>query len=108
MSNLSSARKNNAIFFFTSSFLPFIRGFIPSPGLLHHLVPPKTSSTVRVDTGVRQGDTVTTYYDPMIAKLVAWAPNRKTALQKLKKSLEEYQVKNGWYQSWKCILGKGF
>ncbi len=70
-----------------------IRGFIPSPGLLNHLVPPKTSSTVRVDTGVRQGDTVTTYYDPMIAKLVTWAPNRKAALQKLKQSLEEYQVR---------------
>ena len=68
------------------------RGFIPSPGHLKHLVPPPTSPTIRVDTGVRQGDHVTTYYDPMIAKLVVWGADRQSALKKLRASLNLYQV----------------
>ncbi len=68
------------------------RGFIPSPGILHHLVAPPTSSTVRVDTGVRQGDHVTTFYDPMIAKLVVWSKDRHSALNRLRAALAQYEV----------------
>lgn len=39
-----------------------------------------------------KGDEVTAYYDPMIAKLVVWSHNRKTALRKLSSSLNQYQV----------------
>lgn len=46
--------------------------FLPCTGHLHHLrIPPATDGkTVRVDTGVQQGDDVSMYYDPMIAKLI--------------------------------------
>lgn len=67
--------------------------FLPSPGLLHYLVPPpEVSGSVRIDTGVRQGDHVTTFYDPMIAKLVVWAGDRRSALKRLVDSLKQYQV----------------
>ena len=51
-------------------------GFLPSTGPLTHLVLP---SGIRIDSGVEQGDAVTTYYDPMIAKLIAHAPTREAA-----------------------------
>jgi len=66
--------------------------FIPSPGLLQHLVTPPSSGSVRIDTGVRQGDEVSEYYDPMIAKLVVWGQDRTAALKKLTESLHRYQV----------------
>jgi len=47
---------------------------------------------VRLETGVRQGDTVSMHYDPMIAKLVVWGDNRASALVKLKDSLSKFQV----------------
>lgn len=42
--------------------------------------------------GVRQGDEVSVHYDPMIAKLVVWGPNRQDALAKLNTKLLEYNV----------------
>ncbi|KHA65184.1 biotin carboxylase N-terminal domain-containing protein [Sphingomonas sp. Ant20] len=55
-------------------------GFLPSIGKLEHLELPEG---VRVDTGVVQGAEVTPFYDPMIAKLIAWAPSRAEAAAKL-------------------------
>ncbi|MBX5128948.1 acetyl/propionyl/methylcrotonyl-CoA carboxylase subunit alpha [Rhizobium lentis] len=55
-------------------------GYLPSTGRLDHLrLPP----TVRVDSGVEQGDEITAFYDPMIAKIIAHGPNREAALSKL-------------------------
>lgn len=48
--------------------------FLPGTGKLIHLSTPNPSTNVRIDTGVRQGDEVSVYYDPMIAKLVVWDP----------------------------------
>lgn len=48
--------------------------------------------SVRVETGVEEGDTVSMHYDPMIAKLVVWGENRAAALVKLKDSLSKFQV----------------
>merc|ERR1719481_102800 len=67
-------------------------GFMPGAGPLLHLSTPKASESVRIETGVRQGDEVSVHYDPMIAKLVVWAPDRPTALTKLKACLAEYNV----------------
>lgn len=66
--------------------------FLPSTGTLSLLKPPTTSDVVRVDTGVLQGDEVTVYYDPMIAKLVVWAENRDIALQRLYRALGDYHI----------------
>lgn len=66
--------------------------FLPATGKLHLLQPPIESQYVRVDTGVSQGDEVSVYYDPMIAKLVVWDENRDKALTRLAKSLSEYHI----------------
>ncbi|RWX18641.1 ATP-grasp domain-containing protein [Rhizobium hidalgonense] len=55
-------------------------GYLPSIGRLEHLKLPRT---VRVDSGVEQGDEITAFYDPMIAKIIAHGPNREAALSKL-------------------------
>ncbi|KAF5738857.1 methylcrotonoyl-CoA carboxylase subunit alpha mitochondrial isoform X1 [Tripterygium wilfordii] len=68
------------------------KGFLPASGILHHYCPVPVSSTVRVETGVEQGDTVSMHYDPMIAKLVVWGENRASALVKLKDCLSNFQV----------------
>lgn len=68
------------------------KGFLPATGVLHHYRPVPESSTVRVETGVEQGDDVSMHYDPMIAKLVVWAENRSAALVKLKDCLFKFQV----------------
>jgi 3-methylcrotonyl-CoA carboxylase alpha subunit len=66
--------------------------FLPVTGTLSFLQPPETSDHVRVDTGVLQGDEVSVYYDPMIAKLIVWDENRDKALQRLTKALKEYRI----------------
>ncbi len=66
--------------------------FLPATGTLSFLRTPQESNHVRVDTGVRQGDEVSVYYDPMIAKLIVWDENREKALQRLSKALTEYRI----------------
>ncbi|KAI5817732.1 carbamoyl-phosphate synthase L chain, ATP binding domain-containing protein [Pyronema omphalodes] len=68
------------------------KGFIPDSGKLLHLSTPKTTEDVRIDSGFRQGDELTTFYDPMIAKLIVRGSNREEALAKLRLALEDYQV----------------
>jgi 3-methylcrotonyl-CoA carboxylase alpha subunit len=68
------------------------REFLPSIGTLVHLATPATSAELRIDTGVRQGDEITPYYDPMIAKLVAHGESRADAIARLHAALAEYQV----------------
>eukprot|EP01133_Synstelium_polycarpum_P014582 gene14582-17242_t len=66
--------------------------FMPGTGKLVHLSTPVPSDTLRVETGVRQGDEVSVYYDPMIAKLVVWDTDRDKALRYLRNALEEYHI----------------
>jgi 3-methylcrotonyl-CoA carboxylase alpha subunit len=66
--------------------------FLPVTGTLSFLQPPQTSDHVRVDTGVLQGDEVSVYYDPMIAKLIVWDENRDKALQRLTRALKDYRI----------------
>jgi 3-methylcrotonyl-CoA carboxylase alpha subunit len=68
--------------------------FMPATGTLHHLSTPATGDHlgVRIDTGVRQGDEVSIYYDPMIAKLITWDVDRDTALRKLHTALGEVRA----------------
>ncbi|WP_249123188.1 MULTISPECIES: acetyl/propionyl/methylcrotonyl-CoA carboxylase subunit alpha [unclassified Bradyrhizobium] len=68
------------------------KGFLPSTGRLVHLVPPTDEDHVRVDTGVEQGDEITPYYDPMIAKLIVWGVDRAQALARLRQALAHYRV----------------
>ena len=66
--------------------------FLPATGTLAHLHSPEEGPHVRVDTGVREGDEISVYYDPMIAKLVVWDENRERALQRLARALVDYRI----------------
>lgn len=66
--------------------------FLPVTGHLTFLQAPEDSEHVRVDTGVRQGDDVSVFYDPMIAKLIVWDENRDKALARLAKELKNYHI----------------
>ena len=68
------------------------REFLPSIGRLDHLVAPEEGATVRVDTGVRAGDEITPYYDPMIAKLIVHAATRAEAIARMRVALAQYQI----------------
>ncbi|CAH0556999.1 unnamed protein product [Brassicogethes aeneus] len=67
-------------------------GFLPGAGPLRHLTTPNPSEDVRIETGVNQGDEVSVFYDPMIAKLVVWGEDRSEALSKLQAKLLEYNI----------------
>ena len=67
------------------------RGFLPSTGTLHALRLPDGEG-IRVDAGVRAGDAVTPYYDPMIAKVIAHGATREAALDRLVTALDETAV----------------
>lgn len=72
------------------------KGFLPSIGTLSHLSFPEhvkfELGDVRVDGGVRQGDTISPFYDPMIAKLIVWADSREQAIARLQQALAQTQV----------------
>lgn len=63
-------------------------GFLPSTGELQILTLPKADG-IRVDSGVRQGQTVSPYYDPMLAKIIAYGSTRDQARHRLVNALEE-------------------
>ncbi|KAJ9652288.1 hypothetical protein H2198_008463 [Neophaeococcomyces mojaviensis] len=68
------------------------KGFIPDSGKLSHVRLPATSEDIRIDTGFVEGDTVSSHYDPMIAKLIVRGESREDAVRKLAVALEEYEV----------------
>ena len=68
------------------------RNFLPSTGTLVHLRLPEENAHVRVDTGVRQGDTVTPFYDPMIAKVIVHDRDRASAMRRMAALMGETEV----------------
>ena len=67
------------------------QNFFPSPGKIAQLREP-SGPGIRLDSGVYPGWTVPIDYDPLLAKLVAWAPDRLTAIRRLLRALEEYAI----------------
>lgn len=65
--------------------------FIPSIGQIRFLKEP-TGQGIRIDTGVTLHSQITRYYDPMIAKLIAWGANREEALKRLQQALAHYHI----------------
>jgi len=63
--------------------------FLPSTGKLQHLRFPTSDKNLRIETGVEQGDSISVFYDPMIAKLVVWGEDRETARERLLNALGE-------------------
>ena len=68
------------------------RGFLPSTGRLVRYSPPETGDGVRVDDGVTEGGEVSRFYDPMIAKLITWAPTRLEAIDKQIAALDSFEI----------------
>jgi 3-methylcrotonyl-CoA carboxylase alpha subunit len=67
------------------------RDFLPSIGRIVHLRVP-AGPNMRIDTGVRAGDEITRYYDPMIAKLIVGGNDRDAALRRLTDALARFQI----------------
>ncbi|OGN75892.1 MAG: acetyl-CoA carboxylase biotin carboxylase subunit [Chloroflexi bacterium GWB2_49_20] len=65
--------------------------FLPSTGIISHSILP-TGPGIRVDTGVYPGFEITSYYDPLISKLVAWGETRGQAILRMRRALEEYRI----------------
>jgi len=68
------------------------QNFLPGSGKLRTLKLPSSSRHVRLDGGVVEGDTVTIFYDPMIAKLIVYDADRTQALQRLREALAECDI----------------
>lgn len=68
------------------------KGFIPAIGQISYLHYPEQNQNVRVDSGIVQGDEISTYYDPMIAKLIVWGENREAALLQMHHALGQFHV----------------
>ncbi len=72
------------------------RNFLPSIGRLTRYRPPAEGKTaggiVRNDTGVFEGGEISMYYDPMIAKLCTWGPDRATAIEEMRLALDGFEV----------------
>jgi acetyl/propionyl-CoA carboxylase alpha subunit len=66
-------------------------GFLPSTGRITRLRAP-AGPGVREDRGVNEGGEVSVYYDPMIAKLIVWAPSRLAAIERMRRALGEYEI----------------
>ena len=69
-----------------------VKGFLPSIGRLARLKLPEPNAHVRVDSGVAEGGEVSMFYDPMIAKVIAWDQTRTAALGRLANALETAEV----------------
>ena len=67
------------------------RDFVPSTGALLRWRPP-SGPGLRLDSGVSEGQEVSIYYDPMLAKLTAWAPTRDLSLRRMEVALSQFQV----------------
>ena len=74
------------------------RGFLPSTGRITHYTPPSgleadNGAYTRVDTGIDAGGEISMFYDPMIAKLVTWAPTRQEAIEHMQTAIDAYQIR---------------
>ena len=68
------------------------KGFLPGSGKLESLRLPAADAHVRIDGGVIEGDTVTIFYDPMIAKMIVWDLDRPRALARLREALADSEI----------------
>lgn len=68
------------------------KGFLPSTGVIREITAPHDAEGVRIDAGVGEGDTITPYYDPMIAKIITSGETRMDALQRMREVLGGLRV----------------
>ncbi|HWW29735.1 MAG TPA: biotin carboxylase N-terminal domain-containing protein [Steroidobacteraceae bacterium] len=68
------------------------RGYLPSVGAISHLHWPNLAAGLRLDAGVDAGDQVSTYYDPMLGKVIAHGESRAAAIDLLRGALDEIEI----------------
>jgi 3-methylcrotonyl-CoA carboxylase alpha subunit len=68
------------------------KNFLPSPGELSRLNFPAEGSDLRIDCGVREGDQITPFYDPMIAKIIVRGSSREAAIKRMSKALAQIEI----------------
>ncbi|NLE73807.1 MAG: acetyl-CoA carboxylase biotin carboxylase subunit [Actinobacteria bacterium] len=66
-------------------------GFFPSSGLVELLMEP-AGPGVRLESGLREGQEVSLYYDPLVAKLIVWGADRTEAIERTRRALSEYEI----------------
>lgn len=66
--------------------------FLPCTGKLHQWVVPESTNSLRIDSGVSQGDTISAYYDPLLAKVISHGATREDAIQKLLYGLQQIRI----------------
>ncbi len=66
--------------------------FLPSTGIIKEMVEP-AGPGVRVESGIAENSEVSIYYDPLLAKVIVWAPTRQEAIDRMLRALEEYKIK---------------
>ncbi|HTO61119.1 MAG TPA: acetyl-CoA carboxylase biotin carboxylase subunit, partial [Bradyrhizobium sp.] len=69
------------------------KNFMPSVGRIRTWRMPAAVDGLRIDAGYREGDHVSPYYDAMLAKMIAWAPDRESAIARINRGLEESDVR---------------
>ncbi len=65
--------------------------FMPSPGLVQYVMEP-SGPGVRLDSGIYEGYTIPVHYDPIISKLIVWAEDRPSCIERMKRALREYRI----------------
>jgi acetyl-CoA carboxylase biotin carboxylase subunit len=67
--------------------------FAPSPGIIQKVrFPEMDGKYLRIDHAIEEGGSVPPFYDPLLAKVISWGPNRTEAIDRLKKALEEFHI----------------
>ena len=69
------------------------KNFMPSVGKIRTWRLPDATDGLRIDAGYREGDAVSPYYDAMLAKVIAWAPDRETAIERLDRGLQQSDIR---------------
>jgi 3-methylcrotonyl-CoA carboxylase alpha subunit len=69
------------------------KNFMPSVGRIRTWRLPPQTDGLRIDAGYREGDAVSPFYDAMLAKVIAWAPTRAAAIDRLNRGLEESDIR---------------
>jgi 3-methylcrotonyl-CoA carboxylase alpha subunit len=69
------------------------KNFMPSVGRIRTWRTPDQSNGLRIDAGYREGDAVSPHYDAMLAKVIAWAPTRDAAIERLNRGLEQTDIR---------------
>ena len=70
-----------------------VKGFLPATGVLNNYEEPASMPGCRIDSGVEEGDEVSVFYDPMMAKIICHGRDREESIARLQKTLDSFSVR---------------